>query len=211
MLCTGHSPTKLCTLFCPCSAKWLASVKASQRFPLKRERKWVIFFEAIVFLGESPTKCPFPEQGNKEGFLYYNPNSLSAITWPKSFLFQCFFISLKDILPLVIQQHPLPPQCVPFQVFLLLFVTDTWSHVFSANALLFPLLDAINLEAPSSCMCVPGPACFAMCPCSRGCYLLFLLPDLGKASLHEVPTERWLLYFQASVKPNQVLAILVLF
>ena len=67
------------------SAKWLASVRTSQLLPLKIEIKWVSFFAAAVFLYKS-TKCPFPEQGNKEGFLYYNPDLLSAITWPKSFL-----------------------------------------------------------------------------------------------------------------------------
>lgn len=153
--------------------------------------------------------------GEQGGGSLLHPNLLSASTWPKSFLPLSvpFYVPQGTCSHWLFKQHPMPLRCVPFQVFLLLFVTDMPSHVFSANTVLPPLSDAINLEVLSSYMCVLIHACFAMCLCSGGWYLLFQLPDFRKAltgfftcSLCGQVTAVF-----PSFKLNQFLAILVLF
>lgn len=93
--------------------------------------------EVAVLLYKSPTKCPFPEHRNKEGLRYHSPNSVSACTWTKSVLPpSLLFYPLKDIPLWLFELHLMPPQCVPFPVFLLLFVSVTYLHIFPTNAAL---------------------------------------------------------------------------
>lgn len=161
------------------SAKWLTSVRTSQLLSLKREIKWASFFEAIVFLYKSPTPWTGEEGGGS--LLQTQLTFRQQLIQKLSLSFSTFLFPSAICSHWLFKQHPVPPRCVPFKVFLLLFVTVVWSYVFSANALLPSLPDAVSFEALSSHMCVLICACFAMCLCSGGWFLLFQLPDLGKA------------------------------
>lgn len=131
-------------------AKSVASSRTRQLFPLKQ--KWVSFMKVAMLLYKSPTKCPFPEHRNKEGFHYHSPNSVSASTWTKSVLPpSLFFYPLKDIPLWLFELHPMPPQRVPFPVFLLLFVTITHSHMCPANTEL-PTCIMPDMTSPEGCV-----------------------------------------------------------
>lgn len=148
----------LCAALSACSTRsgCLSQAGGLQQDPtavlLKREVKWVSFMKVAILLYKSPTKCPFPELGNKEGFHYHSPNSISASTWTKSVLPpSLLFYPLKDIPLWLFELHPMPPQRVPFPVFLLVFVTITHSHMCPTNAEL-PTRIMPDMTSPEGCV-----------------------------------------------------------
>lgn len=182
----AHLQSCVSTLEYPLPPAFSQVVNLSQdltaAFSKKRNKMSELLWSHCVSL-QITYKMSFPWTGEQGGgsLLQAQLTFRQQLTQKLSLSFSTFLFPSAICSRWLFKQHPVPPRCVPSQVFLLLFVTDVWSYVFSANTLLPSLPDAISLEAVSSHTCVLICACFAMCLCSGGWFLLFQLPDLGKA------------------------------